>query len=310
MSRLLFASWVVGALFTAAVFAEPNPGVPGVGPTGEIAKVAGDFQFTEGPAADGQGNLYFTDVRANKIHKVDAEGKLTTFMENSEGCNGLMFDKAGVLYACQGGKGRVVKIDVATKEVTPVAEQYDGKPFNRPNDLVVDSAGGVYFTDPMFGRGEAPQSAQSVYYVDKGGKVTRLISDLERPNGVLLSPDERTLYVLPSGTPALMAYPIESPGKIGEGKVLAELMKPEEGQPRGGDGLSVDTRGNVYLTVPALSGIQVVTPAGQTLGMIKFPEAPSNCCFGGKDMRTLYVTARTSLYAAPMEATGHRFGGK
>ena len=307
MSRFLFASWFMCALFTAALSAEP---IAGVGPSGEIKKVAGDFQFTEGPAVDADGNVYFTDVRGNRIHKIDAAGKLSTFMENTEGANGLMFDKAGMLYACQGGKGRVVKIDPRTKEVTPVAEQYNGKPFNRPNDLVLDSAGGVYFTDPMFGQGETPQDLQAVYYVDKAGKVTRLISDLTRPNGVLLSPDEMTLYVLPSGTAAIMAYPVQSPGKLGEGRVLAEMMKPEQGEARGGDGLTVDSKGNLYVTVPALSGIQVVTPQGKTLGLITFPESPSNCCFGGKDMKTLFVTARTSLYAAPMDATGHRFGGK
>lgn len=306
MSRFLLASWFA-CLLSAALHAEP---IAGIGPTDEIEKVAGDLQFTEGPAADAEGNLYFTDVRANKIHKIDTAGKVSTFLENTEGMNGLMFDKAGVLYACQGGKGRVVKIDVKSKQITPVAEQHNGKPFNRPNDLVLDSAGGVYFTDPMFGRGEPTQDAQAVYYVDKAGKVTRLLGDLERPNGVLLSPDEKTLYVLPSGAPVVMAYPVQSPGKLGEGKVLTEMRKPQEGQPRGGDGLTVDTQGNLYVTVPAMSGIQVVSPAGKTLGFIEFPESPSNCAFGGKDLKTLFVTARTSVYAAPMEATGHRFGGK
>jgi len=306
MSRLLFVTCI--ALFLAAAVNAEN--IPGIGPAGEITQVATGLQFTEGPAVDAQGNVYFTDVRANRIHKLDAAGQMTTFMENTDGANGLMFDKAGTLYACQGGKGRIVKIDVATKQVTPIAEQYNGKPFNRPNDLVLDSAGGVYFTDPMFGRGEAAQDVQAVYYVDKGGKVTRLIGDLERPNGVLLSPDEKTLYVLPSGAAVVMAYPVQSPGKMGQGRVLSEMMKPEQGQPRGGDGLTVDTKGNLYVTVPALSGIQVISPDGKTLGFVRFPEGPSNCCFGGKDMKTLYVTARTSVYAVPMEATGHRFAAK
>jgi gluconolactonase len=289
--------------------AQANKPIAGIGPAGEIVKAHTDFQFTEGPAADRDGNVYFTDVRANRIHKVDTAGKLSTFLENSEGCNGLMFDGRGWLIACQGGKGRIIAIDVATKQIKVIADQYNGKPFNRPNDLVVDRRGGVYFTDPMFGKGEIPQDKMAVYYADPTGKVTRLIDDLDRPNGVILSPEEKTLYVLPSGSPDVRAYPVEQPGKLGSGRVLAKLEQPATGQPRGGDGLTVDTKGNLYLTAPGISAIQIVSPEGRTLGSITFPEAPANCAFGGRDMKTLHVTARTSLYTVRMEATGHRFGG-
>jgi gluconolactonase len=275
--------------------------IPGIGPAGPIVKLHTGFTFTEGPAADAQGNVYFTDVRANKIHHVTTGGKLTTFLENSEGCNGLMFDSRGRLLACQGGLMRVVAIDVGSKQITALADKFEGKPFNRPNDLVVDAQGGVYFTDP---------NEQNVYYVAPKGEVLRVASGLARPNGVLLSPDERTLYVLPSGAPHVLAFAIESPGRVREQRVLAELKQPETGMPRGGDGLTVDTRGNLYCTQPGLSAIQVISPEGKTLGLIRFPEAPSNCAFGGADMKTLYVTARTSIYTAKMEATGHRFGGK
>ncbi|MBM4085222.1 MAG: hypothetical protein FJ272_10570, partial [Planctomycetes bacterium] len=134
------------------------------------------------------------------------------------------------------------------------------------------------------------------------GHVTRLIDDQPRPNGVLLSPDEKTLYVLLSGRPGLMAYPVETTGKLGPGKSLGNVERP-------GDGLTVDTKGNLYLTQPSLNTVQVIAPDGQTLGLIPVPEAPSNCAFGGKDMKTLYITARTSLYAVKMDATGHWFGG-
>src|SRR6185437_7499508 len=124
----------------------------------------------------------------------------------------------------------------------------------------------------------------SVYYVAADGRVTRIIDDLPRPNGVLLSPDEATLYVVPSGSPDVLAYPVEAPGKIGSSKVLARLEQAGGGQSRGGDGLAVDSEGNLYLAVPALKAIQVVSPAGKTLGLITFPENPSNADFGGKDL--------------------------
>jgi gluconolactonase len=290
-----------------AVLDEP---LPGIGPKGAIGKAHTGFKFTEGPAADAHGNVYFSDVRDNKILKVDTDGKLSTFLENTQGANGLMFDGKGRLIACQGGTGRVIAIDPTTKAIDVLAGEYNGKRFNAPNDLVVDAQGGVYFTDPSFGREEV-QDKMAVYYVSAEKKVTRLIDNVPRPNGVILSTDERTLYVLPSGTPNVMAYPVEAPGRLGAGRVLCKLEQAANTpMPRGGDGLSIDTKGNLYLTAPGISAIQVVSPAGKTLGLIRFPEAPANCTFGGKGMKTLFVTARTSLYTAEMEATGHRFGGK
>ncbi len=273
--------------------------IRGIGPTGAIHAVRSGFVFTEGPAVDARGDIYFTDVRANRIYKVSTDGEISTFLEDTEGANGLMFGGDGRLFACQGTAKRIVAIDVASKKLTTVAEGFEGRPFERPNDLVVDRNGGVYFTDP---------SASSVYHAGANGGVARLVDDLPRPNGVLLSPDEATLYVLPSGSPDVMAYPVEAPGKIGRGRVLCRLEQAPNGQARGGDGLTVDETGNLYLTQPGLGTIQVVSPSGETLGLIRFPEAPSNCCFGGPDLQTLYVTARTSIYAAPMRAKGHRFG--
>src|SRR5262249_6125328 len=158
--------------------------------------------------------------------------------------------------------------DVKTKKISVVADKYNGKAFNSPNDLVVDRSGGVYFTDPSFGRNPS-QDKECVYYVSADGKVTRLVDDQAKPNGVLLSPDEKTLYVLLSGRAALMAYPVEKPGVIGKGKELGKLSG-------GGDGLTVDTRGNLYLTQPRSSSIVVMSPAGKTLGAIKFAEGPAN----------------------------------
>ena len=270
--------------------------IPAVGPTGPMRQVTEGLEFTEGPAADSEGNVYFTDVRGNTIYRVDLAGNRSTFLENSEGCNGLMVDPSGQVIACQGGAKRIIAINPESKEITVLADACEGEPFDRPNDLVLDRQGGIYFTDP---------GAGAVFYIDKERAVSRILSDLPRPNGVLLSPEGRTLYVLPSGTPEVLSYTLEAPGKPGEKLVLCEL-KQQDGTPaRGGDGLTVDKRGVLYLTQPALSSLQVVAPNGNTLGFIRVPEAPSNCAFGGEDGKTLFITARTSVYAVPMEAEGH-----
>lgn len=289
---------LLGAAFLLAADPDEKP-IPGVRPVGKVVRLHTGFKFTEGPAADAQGNVYFTDIPNNRIHKSDTSGKVSTFLTDSGACNGLMLDARGRLLACQGKEKRLIAIDPATKKVTALADSCDGKALGTPNDLVIDRDGGVYFTAP---------DTQAVYYISAGGKVARLLEKLPRPNGVILSPDEKTLYVLPSGSGDVLAYPVTSPGKIGARKVLCKLV-PNPKNPRrpGGDGLTVDTKGNLYLTRPSMKLIQVVAPDGKTLGLIRLPEEPSNCTFGGADMKTLFVTAQTSLYAIKMAATGHRF---
>ena len=279
--------------------------IPGVGPVGKIKKLHTGFDFTEGPAADAMGHVYFTDIPKEKIYKVDLEGKLSVFVEGSNHANGLMFNAKGELVACE-MDGQLVAYDIATKKKRPVVEKHDGKRFNAPNDLVIDKAGGVYFTDPSFRAPKPlPQGKLGVYYASADGKVTRLIDNLPNPNGVILSIDEKTLYVIPSGQADMMAYPVEAPGKIGEGKVFCTLQQAPGKKGGGGDGLTIDTKGNLYITSGL--GLQVFDPSGKLLGIIRFPEQPANVTFGGRDLRTLYVTARTSLYTVEMEATGHRF---
>jgi gluconolactonase len=288
--------------------AEAIPGVPGLGPTGPVVKLHTDFQFTEGPAADADGNVYFTDIPAEKVFKIDTAGKLSVFREKSNNANGLMVNAQGEIVACEMA-GQVVAYSADGKDRRVIADKYDGKRFNAPNDLVLDRRGGVYFTDPAFRAPKPlPQEKTCVYYVDKDGTVTRLIDDLPNPNGVILSPDEKTLYVVPSGQRQMMAYPVESPGKIGTGKVFCELEQAKPGGNAGGDGLTVDEKGNLYIT--SQLGLQVFDPAGKKLGTIAFPEQPANVTFGGKDLKTLYVTARTSVYTCPMGVAGHRFPAK
>ncbi|WP_417382123.1 SMP-30/gluconolactonase/LRE family protein [Gimesia sp.] len=304
------AATLMLSLSAAVTLAEDQTEIPGVGPVSKPVKLFTDFKFTEGPAFDLQGNLYFTDIPDNKIYQVDPKGKLSTFLEPSNHCNGLMLDGANKLLACE-MDGRLVSINLKDKKVTPLAPEYKGKRFNAPNDLVIDRTGGIYFTDPHFRSPEPlPQGKVAVYYRSAEGEVTRLVDDLKAPNGVILSPDEKTLYVIPSMSKEMWAYPVTAPGKIGKGRVFCSL-KQEPGTPepgRGGDGLTIDTNGNLYITSGL--GLQVFSPEGKLLGIIEVPEKPANVTFGGKDNASLFITARTSLYRVDTKAKGHRFPGK
>jgi gluconolactonase len=292
-----FASlcFLVGGLSTAVSSDDPPKNDAFVH---EIVKLHTGFAYTEGPAADAHGNVYFSDIPNNRIHKIDAEGRLSTFLENSEACNGLMIDAQGRLLACQGKAKRLIAIDTQTKKITILADKCEGKELGTPNDLVIDRAGGVYFT---------ATDTEFVFYVDAQGMVTRLPVKTSRPNGVKLSLDETTLYVLPSGTGKVMAYPVVARGKLGMGKVFCELVpNPKNPGRPGGDGLVIDDKGNVYLTRPSMKLIQVVDAEGKTLRLIHLPQEPSNCTFGGVDNATLYVTAQSSIYALKTDATGRR----
>lgn len=302
MVRLIIA---LNLLFvTYSLAAEP---IPGIGPVGEIQKLHTGLMFTEGPAQAPDGTIYFTDIPADRIYQISKSGELSVFLEPAGHCNGLMVTADGTLYACS-MDGRLISIDSKTKKVTPLAPTYMGKRFNAPNDLVVDKSGGIYFTDPHFRAPEPlPQGKTAVYYRSAGGKVTRLIDDLKAPNGVILSTDEKTLYVIPSGQAEMMSYPVEAPGKLGKGKVFCTLKQPKGKSGGGGDGLTVDTKGNLYITSGL--GLQVYDPNGKLLGIIEFPEQPANVTFGGPQNKTLCVTARTSVYSVKTEATGHQFPG-
>ena len=266
---------------------------------GTPQKLHTGFTFTEGPAADANGNVYFTDIPNERIHIHRVDGTLETFMEDSGRCNGLMFDSEGRLWACQGAEGRVIRIDLNTKSVQPVADGIDGGPFLSTNDLTLDSHGGAYFTDPAYSRHPDAKVEEAVYYVDEKGKVRRLFNGLPRPNGILLSPDGSTLYLLPAGQKRLLKSKVIEPGELGPLETLAEL-------PAGGDGLTCDTEGNLYLTQPRRQSILVLSPAGKQLATIRIPESPSNIAFGGSDLDTLYVTARSSLYRVPVNRNGVR----
>lgn len=287
----------------------------GIGEIGEVRRIHTGFQFTEGPAADAQGNVYFSDLRPEKAYRVTTDGKLSTFLEESLRTNGLFFHPDGRLFACQSGSqktpnapAQIVTYDINSGAYQVIADSCDGKPFHRVNDLVLDSNGGVYFSD--IGGSKTKPGPSGVFYCSPAGKVTKLVSDVSRCNGVLLSPDEKTLYVLPSGQAQFLAYPISSPGKIGPGRDFGALIQRVNQPPAGGDGLTVDLQGNLYVTRPRANCIQVFSPEGETKAVIPFPEGPANCTFGGPDRKTLYVTAKTSLYAVKMPIPGFQLTEK
>ncbi len=297
-NELSIAAWL---LANNALGTNSNPDI---GPIGDIERIHDGFRFTEGPADDGQGNLYFSDIPANRVFKVDRHGKLSIFLEDSGGINGMMFDTEGTLYACQGGKGRVLSIDTKTKEMTVLADKVGDQPLGKPNDLVLDRHGGVYFSDP--GRG-------AVYYRNNNGVVTQFSDGIKRPNGVILSPDEKTLFVIPSGQPQMMAYSVTAPGKLKGPRIFCTIEELKGQKNTGGDGATVDTDGNLYIATRA--GVQVFDAHGKPLKVIRFsgfdyPKHPANVTFGGGQRRTLFITARDALFRAKMNATGHVFPGR
>lgn len=264
-----------------------------------VRKLTGGFRFTEGPAADKEGNVYFTDIPNNRIHKWSTDGDLSTFLENSGGANGLYFDSDGNLIICAGGTGKLVSTDPQGK-VTVLADGYKGKPFNSPNDLWLDAKGGIYFTDPRYGpRENLPQDGEHVYYLTPDRKqVIRVIDDMVRPNGVIGTPDGKKLYVADHGANQTYVYTIKPDGTLTDKELFAE---------QGSDGMTLDADGNLYLTSQA---VVVYNPSGKQIKTIDVPERPSNVCFSGADKQTLFITARTSLYAMDMPAGDDSSGKK
>jgi len=255
----------------------------------KVEKLAGGFMFTEGPVADAEGNIFFSDIPNNRIHKWSLDGTLSTFREDSGGSNGLYFDKKGNLLACEGTGRRLVSIDPQGK-VTVLADKYQNKRFNSLNDLWIDPKGGVYFTDPSYGRRDnLDQDGEHVYYLSPDRKkLIRVIDDLVRPNGVIGTPDGKLLYVADHGGRKTFVYTINKDGTLSNKKLFA---------PEGSDGMTIDNEGNVYLTT---SAVAVYNKKGEKIETINVPEGPANVCFGGPDNHTLFITARTSLYSVRM----------
>jgi gluconolactonase len=265
-----------------------------------VERVATGFKFTEGPASDGQA-LYFTDIPNERIIRYDyATDQVSVFREDSGKANGLMFNH-GSLFVCEGGNRRVTKF--TGDEMTILATSYPfGRRLNSPNDLVVDNAGGVYFTDPRYGkRTDMEMTSEAVYYISPAGELSKLIDNLQRPNGIILSPKASTLYVADNAAKRIYAYTITKPGQITNGRVFGSMDPNANGGP---DGMTVDSEGRLYAA--GQGAIWVYGPKGDLIAQIPVPEEPSNVTFGGPNNDTLYITARTSLYRLKMNAQGVR----
>jgi gluconolactonase len=258
----------------------------------KVEKLAGGFKFTEGPAADVEGNIFFTDIPNNRIHKWTTDGKLITFKQDSGGANGLYFDKDGNLLVCEGDRRRVVSIGRNGRKKV-LADKYNDKQLNSPNDLWADPKGGIYFTDPRYGsRDGMEQGGEYVYYLSPDRKrFIRVIDDMVRPNGVIGTADGKTLYVADHGGGKTFEYCINEDGTLSNKKLFA---------PEGSDGMTIDNQGNIYLTTNVVA---VYNKNGEKIETIEVPEQPANVCFGGKDKQTLFITARTSLYSVRMRVS-------
>lgn len=263
----------------------------------KVEKLAGDFSFTEGPACDRDGNVFFTDQPNDRIMRWSVDGKLTTFLQPCGRANGLSFDKQGNLWACADARNELWKIEPSGKH-TVVLKAYEGKLFNGPNDLWLPPTGGVFFTDPFYkrpywNRGEK-EMEQCVYFLSPDlTTVQRVIDDLKQPNGIIGTPDGKTLYVADIGARKTFRYAIGENGALKDKTLFCEL---------GSDGLTIDNEGNVYLTG---KGVSVFDATGTKIEQIDVPEGwTANVCFGGSDRKTLFITASKGLYSLRMKVKG------
>ena len=267
--------------------------------------VADGLKFTEGPAWSPDGFLLFSDIPANRIYRWDPGRKPDVFRDPSNNSNGLAFDAKGRLLACEHGARRVTRTE-RDGIVKTLADRFEGKRLNSPNDLALHSSGAIYFTDPPYGlAGRKPELGfQGVFRIAPDGKLALLAKDMERPNGIALSPDERRLYVDDSQKKIVRAFDVARDGSIANPRVLIDLGAYGT---RGVDGMKVDAKGNLYVT--GTDGVYVVSPKGEFLAKITCPGQCTNCCFGGADRKTLFVTGRQrhgggSLYRVQVPIAG------
>jgi len=270
----------------------------------EAERLATGFVFTEGPLWHPDGFYYFVDVRASKFYRLKPGGAAELLRENTGEGNGTTLDPQGRLVICEGGNRRLTRWPADGKFATSemLIDRFDGKRLNRPNDLVCKSDGSIYFTDPglRVPLAEREQETAGVIRVRPDGSVSK-VADFEYPNGLAFSPDERVLYVANTRFAMYIhAIVLDGDGNMLRRRIFANMSSDEtEGVP---DGMKVDVEGRVYCTGPG--GTWVFAPSGEKLGVIRTPEVPANLCFGGPDMKTLFFTARTSIYSMRAKAPG------
>lgn len=290
--------------------------------------VAATISFTEGPTVDADGNVYFTDLRGpGRIMRMSLDGIVETFREPSYRANGLIFDSEWRLLACEGGNGaevlpRVTRTNIETGEVEVIADQFEGKQLHQPNDVTIDGQGRIYFTDRPGADVTADQTGvHGVYRVDLGGNIARILTEpeIERPNGIVISPEDDTLYLIEAaqqdgGARMIRAYDLAEDGTASNMRVFHDFYPG-----RSGDGMTIDSEGNLYVaaglnrlrgtseTLDTVAGVHIFSPNGELVEHVPIPEDTiTNVAFGGDDLRVLYVTAGEVLYRVHMDITGTR----
>ena len=267
---------------------------------GDPERIASGFEFTEGPVWMPGGYLLFSDIPADRIYKWTPEGGAEVWRAPSGNSNGLTIDRQSRLIACEHGNRRVSRTE-ADGSVVTLADRYQGGRLNSPNDVVVRSDGTIYFTDPPYGiePEEREQPCNGLYRILPDGTLELLVDDFDRPNGLAFSPDESILYVDDSPRRHVRAFDVRRDGTLTRSRVIADMDHPQPGSP---DGMKVDAEGHLY--VAGATGVWVFDPDGTGLGVIVTPERPANLAWGDVDRKTLYVTARTSLYRFRVKVPG------
>lgn len=276
---------------------EPKPSQNPVAKWAKVTRAGSGYSFTEGPSVASDGRVFFTDQPNDKIDVWSETGRIYTFLQSSERSNGTYFNKNGELVTCADLHNRLIAYSMDGKPHTLV-EGFDGKHLNGPNDLWITPTGGIYFSDPYYLRNywevghKEVQKARAVYYRSPEGKVIRVINDYKQPNGLVGTPDGKILYVSDINDGKIWKYTINADGTLSNKKLFAR---------EGSDGMTIDNRGNVYLTNKYVS---VYNPDGENIARIEIPEQPSNLCFAGKKRNILFITARTSVYTLKMAVKG------
>ncbi|MFN8008584.1 MAG: SMP-30/gluconolactonase/LRE family protein [Terriglobia bacterium] len=292
-----------------------------------LVQPAATIAFTEGPAVDAEGNVYFSDIINSRIMRLAANGSVSVFRSDSGRTNGNLFDQQGRLISCEGaemgpeGRRRIVRTDLRTGIIEVLTEGFQGVRYNSPNDLAIDSRGHIYFTDPCYGdRSHMEMEIEGVYRIGLDGIVVRVLEQpaIQRPNGIAISPDDQLLYVVDSnpnvgGNRKIWAFDVQADGRVGNQRLVFDFAPG-----RGGDGLRLDMDGNIWVaagvnrprhggeTADVPAGIYVITPQGKLLGRIPVPEdLLTNLTFGGKDKKTLYITAGKTLFKTRIPVSGY-----
>ncbi len=268
---------------------------------GEPERIATGFLFTEGPFWHPDGSFYFTDIHNSRVHRISPAGVVEIVRENTNAGNGVTFDLQGRLVLCEGNNRRVTRME-ADGSIAIIADSWLGEKINRPNDVVARHEGSLYFTDP--GGRLPPEEREldfsAIFRIAPHGRLSVASADCEYPNGIAFSPDGKVLYASNSRPDRyIRAFDVRPDGSLSNSRVFADMSAPEEEVP---DGMAADEEGRVFCTGPG--GTWIFDKEGDRLGILRTPEVPANCAYGGPDHKTLYLTARTSVYTISVEVPG------